>query len=136
MAYTFEDFGNDLGVLLENVDDKTQKKFLNSEARALRDEARKEAENVVEEHTGSYFDGFKYERAKTKNKRTYAKTINDSNHGHLVEDGHIIVGKDGKERGFVKGKHVIANASEAYKDTFNQNAEDFVAEAIGKSGLD
>jgi len=134
--YNFSDFGDDLGELIEDIEVSAQKKFLNGEVRELRKRAIKEARNIVTERTGEYIKGFKYERAKVKENRTYAKTINDADHSHLVEYGHINVDKAGNEHGFTQGKHVIANVSDEYQDEFYENAEQFIADAIQKSGLD
>lgn len=134
-GYSLTDMGNDLGGLIDCLDENEKKKFLNKEVRALSKASIQVAKEKVEEQTGDYLDGFKTEKAKTQNGKTFAKSVNDSNHGHLIEDGHINVDKNGNEHGFTQGKHVIAEATENYRETYYENTEDFVAKAISKSGL-
>ncbi|WP_144940121.1 HK97 gp10 family phage protein [Paenibacillus sp. 32O-W] len=44
-------------------------------------------------------------------------------HGHLIEKGHRIVGKDGSEHGFVQGYHVFDKAAKDIEKQFSDIVE-------------
>lgn len=73
----------------------------------------KKARQIVNKKTGNYYKSIKRGRVWTDDRtgeykvRTYTRAP----HGHLIEKGHRIVGKDGSEHGFKQGYHVFDKAT-------------------------
>jgi hypothetical protein len=53
-------------------------------------------------------------------------------HAHLVEEGHVLVGRDGKEHGFVKGKHMFEVGLKQSEGELMSIAEKFAEEVVGE----
>lgn len=74
--------------------------------------ARREARAKLKQHTGNYMKGIKSGKAFIdKEDKVVVRILNTAPHGHLIEKGHRMVTKDGREVGFVKGKYIIENAA-------------------------
>ena len=56
-------------------------------------------------------------------------------HAHLIEKGHIIRDKTGKEHGFKKGYFVLEQGHRDYYDKFVKSTEGFVDEVIKNGGF-
>ncbi|MGD6845235.1 HK97 gp10 family phage protein [Bacillus infantis] len=68
----------------------------------------RKARRQVKKLTGNYHKGWKRGKVfKAKEDEFVVRVYNSSPHAHLVEHGHIQKDKNGKELGFVKGKHVL-----------------------------
>ena len=56
-------------------------------------------------------------------------------HAHLIENGHIIKDRTGKEHGFKKGYFILAQAHNDFYDEFVKSTDDFVGEVIKNGGF-
>lgn len=65
------------------------------------------------------------------------RILNTSYHGHLIEEGHRMVTKDGREVGFVPGYHIIENAAKNLEKSgdFETLLSRGVDEMLKKKGL-
>lgn len=52
-------------------------------------------------------------------------------HGHLVENGHAVVDKNGRRVGWVAGKHMYRNALNNLDDEMEQQAQRMLDEMVG-----
>lgn len=104
---------------------KTSKEFPKQAPKALRtvgNKARshvaKRARKEVGKVTGNYHK--KWKRGKVfegHNEELVTRVINSSPHAHLIEDGHRQVTKDGREVGFVRGKHVLKKGMDEFESS-------------------
>lgn len=132
-----EDYAEVMLEFIETDFPKECEKFMKSEAKKLRNKAKKDGAGKVGVKTGNYLKGFKagkkvYEYGDAKfNVRVY----NSAPHAHLIEYGHNMVSHNGSVVGFVPGFHVLENATLAYQDKFARNIEEkLVAKAEEKLG--
>lgn len=91
---------------------KDAQKFLDKEKRKFLKEVKKTAKTNVGKKTGNYYKSLKAGKThyNKKSKDVYTKVYADEKiapHAHLIENGHIIKGRDGKEKGFALGKHIF-----------------------------
>lgn len=67
------------------------------------------------------------------------RVYNRAPHAHLLEYGHRMImwrsGKPSKRTPFVKGRHVVGSAAEAFPPVFNKMCEEFVDEFLEKGGF-
>lgn len=115
---------------------KETKKFLQKQGNKLKSVIKKIAKSKVKTKTGNYMRGFK--RGKYYKYNTDEDCISVYNympHAHLIEKGHIIKDKAGKEHGFKKGYFVLEQGRRDYYDKFVKSTEDFVDEIINNGGF-
>ena len=115
---------------------KETKKFLQKQGNKLKSVIKKIAKSKVKTKTGNYMRGFK--RGKYYKYNTDEDCISVYNympHAHLIEKGHIIKDKTGKEHGFKKGYFVLEQGRRDYYDKFVKSTEDFVDEIINSGGF-
>jgi len=73
--------------------------------------ARRETKAKLNEKTGNYYKGLKRGKVfKDDEGKLVVRILNTAPHGHLIENGHRLV-RNGREIGFVPGKHIIENAA-------------------------
>lgn len=81
-----------------------------SKARAI---VAKKARQLVKRQSGNYYKSIK--RGKVwvdkSTSETKVRVYTRVPHGHLIEHGHRIVGKDGTEHGFKEGYHVFEKST-------------------------
>lgn len=83
--------------------------------------------------SGTYRRGWKLGKAFKRGSAYMIYVKNLSPHAHLIEDGHRIVGNDGKEHGFQEGKHVLQNSMKEFEDTeMDQILEKWLDDLLGK----
>lgn len=137
------DFTKDVIRIAETEFPKELKSFLKGEANKQKKIMVKKAKSEVGTSKGSKKDWIpdKSYHRKIKSGKVYkydgndcVRAFNSSPHGHLIENGHRMVTKDGREVGFVQGKHIVKKSSEDFKDEFAKDVEDF-AENILNRGL-
>lgn len=83
---------------------------------------KKKARQLVKKNSGNYLRSIKRGKVwKGADGQFYVRVYPSSKiapHAHLIENGHRIVGKDGKEHGFKEGYHVFEKAVKAMDSQF------------------
>lgn len=111
------DFQNDL-MQVERSAEKTFKEAMRTSGNKATARVRKKAKTLVKKDTGNYHKKFK--RGKVfigPDGAITTRVLNTSPHGHLIEDGHRQVTKDGREVGFVRGKKVMKKGMQDFEDS-------------------
>lgn len=109
------------------------RKFLREQGLKLKRATIKKAKQKVKKRTGKYIKGIKRGKVyKYKGNETSIRVYNSKPHAHLIEQGHRIIGKDGSEHGFERGKHVLKEAAEQFEDEFVKNCEQFTHDLLEK----
>ena len=112
------------------------KKFLQKQGNKLKGVAKKIAKSKVKIKTGNYMKGFKRGKYyKWNGEDDCIRVYNYMPHAHLIEKGHIIKDRTGKEHGFKKGYFVLEQAHKDYYDEFVKSTEGFVDEVIKNGGF-
>ena len=113
---------------------KETKKFLRDEGGALRKATLSIAKQRVKKETGKYIKSIKrgkvYRYSGTGD--LAIRAYSGAPHGHLIEDGHRQVTKDGREVGFVRGKHVFKDAAKQFEPTHYENTQKFIDDVLEK----
>ena len=125
------DFKKELmGEIVENLP-KDAQKFLDKEKRKFLKEVKKTAKANVGKKTGNYYKSLKAGKThyNKKSKDVYTKVYADEKivpHAHLIENGHIIKGRDGKEKGFALGKNIFKKSEMAFQSTYESDTSEFL----------
>lgn len=137
-----DDFANDLLKASEEFSSgKEAKKFLKKEANKLKTKTLNNAKSKVKANSGNYFKSIKAGNVYDNGDGMSIDTYSASSLAHLIENGHIIKGKnkkDGSEggtHGFKKGLFIFDNTAKDYKKEFESNIEGFKNELFSKNGL-
>lgn len=118
--------------LASNEYPKQVKSFLQKEGNKLRKITVAKAKSKVKKKTGNYLRGIK--RGKVYKYLGDEDTVRvyGGNHAHLIEKGHRIVTKDGREVGFAKGYDVFQEAEEEFENPYFSDMESFIDDFISK----
>lgn len=114
---------------------KETKKFLRGEGSKLLHVSQSEAIfSGVKHNSHKYYDSIKRGKAyRYKGTGDLAiRVYSSAPHGHLIEDGHRQVTKDGREVGFVRGKHVFKDAAKQFEPTHYENTQKFIDDVLEK----
>ena len=117
---------------------KEAKRFLRNSGNKLKRRTLKHAKASVKKKSGNLFKGIKrgkvyhYPPTGALAVRVYAGK--PAYHAHLVDKGHRIV-VDGKEVGFVKGKHFFEAGAKEYEPQYYEDVEKFLDDMLDKHGL-
>lgn len=112
------------------------KKFLQTQGNKLKAKTKKIAKSKVKSKKGNYLRGFKRGKYyKYNGEDDCIRVYNYMSHAHLIENGHIIKDRTGKEHGFKKGYFVLEQAHRDYYDEFVKATDDFVGEVIKNGGV-
>ena len=112
------------------------KKFLQKQGNKLKSVVKKIAKAKVKTKTGNYMRGFKRGKYYKYNEEDDCiRVYNYMPHAHLIEKGHIIRDKTGKEHGFKKGYFVLEQGHRDYYDKFVKSTDEFVDEVIKNGGF-
>lgn len=115
---------------------KEAKKFLRKQGNKLKAKVKKKAKSKIGTKTGDYLKGFKRGKVyKYKGEEDTVRVYNSMSHAHLIEDGHIIKDKTGKEHGFKKGEHILEESRKDFQDEFIKAADKFIDEILEKGGF-
>ena len=115
---------------------KETKKFLQKQGNKLKAKAKKKAKSKIKVKTGNYLKGFKRGKVyKYKGEEDTVRVYNSMPHAHLIENGHIIKDKTGKEHGLKKGEHILEDSQREFQDEFLKAADDFIDEVIKNGGF-
>lgn len=117
MSIEFEglsEFQEDLLVMAQKTLPKETNKMMKKAGAKMTTYARRESREAVDNLTGNYYKGFKTGKVfKDSEGKTVVRTINSSNHAHLIEFGHNVV-RGGTVVGFSTGKLVMNGAAKKY----------------------
>lgn len=108
------------------------KKILKKEGKKLKTKTKAKAKQKVKRNTGNYFKGIKNGKVYKYNGALATRVYNTSSHAHLIEHGHRIVAKNGKEVGFKDGEHVFEESAREFEGEYNKDLEQFIDEIIRK----
>lgn len=129
------DFEEELLDLAKDLDNgKHAKRFLRSSGTKLKNRTVKVAKSRVKKKTGNLFKGiargkpYKYYLDGSMAVRVYPK--NPANHAHLLNDGHRIVDKNGKEHGFAKGYHFFEGGADEYENEYYEDTQNFIDDLL------
>ena len=115
---------------------KETKKFLQSQGNKLKARVKKKAKSKLKEKSGNYLKGFKRGKVyKYNQEEDTVRVYNNMPHAHLIEYGHVIKDKTGKEHGFKKGYRILEKARAEFQDEFVKNADGLMDEIIKNGGL-
>lgn len=115
---------------------KLQKKFLRREGSKLLRKTKQSAKSVkAGKITEKNKDKVHYHKSIKRGKvYTYQGTeairvYSNAPHAHLIESGHRMVTHDGREVGFVPGKHVFEKAGKAFEPVFVRDIDQLLEES-------
>lgn len=126
-------FETDLLNLAEDTP-KEAKKMLRKEGTKLKNKTVKNAKSKVKVKTGTYIKGikrgkvYKYRGNDALSVRVYGA----SPHAHLIEHGHRQVTADGKEVGFVEGKHIFGDTAKNFEEEYYNDIDQFLDDLLDK----
>ncbi|AOY76681.1 HK97 gp10 family phage protein [Clostridium formicaceticum] len=114
---------------------KHAKSFLRKQGNKLNKENKKQA-NKIGKKTGNFMKGFKVGKVyKYMGQDLSIRAYNSSSHAHLLDLGHRIVDKNGKEHGFKEGYHFMEKAKKAVEEGHYKDVQGFIDDMLNKHGL-
>lgn len=125
-------FEKDLIKLANDTMPKESKSFLRKEGSKLKKVTLAKAKSKVKKKTGAYFRSIKRGKVYNYNGALSIRTYSSSPHAHLIEKGHIIKDKDGKEHGFKDGLDVFEESEREFQPTYYSDCETFIDEVLDK----
>lgn len=121
-------YGKDMRRIAEE-NPKKQRQFLQKEGNKLRSRTKAQARKLGKK-TGNYLKSIKrgkvYDYRGDKAIRVYSYAP----HAHLIEDGHRMVTHDGREVGFVRGRHVFEVAAKGFESEFYTDLDEMLDEEL------
>ena len=113
---------------------KESKKFLREQGTKLRKETVSRAKQKVKKDTGNYHKSIK--RGKVYNYKgngaLAVRVYSSAHHAHLIENGHRQVTPDGKEIGFISGKHVFEESEKTFSNEHFNDTQKFIDNMLEK----
>ena len=123
----FQDWSKELLKIANNIsDEKNSKIFLRKEGTKLKNKTIEKARSSVKKYTGKYIKSIKKGKAYKFDGNLSLRVFSSAPHAHLIESGHRIVTRSGKEKGFKEGYHVFENAAKEFENEFVEDTEKFV----------
>lgn len=102
------EFQKDLLITAQVKLPKESVKIMRKIGSKARTQVARKARSEVKKVTGNYHKRWKRGKVfKGQNGEWVVRVINSSPHAHLIEDGHRMITREGKEEGFVPGKKVL-----------------------------
>ena len=127
-----------LSLAQEFKNGKEAKKFLRNSGNKLKRRTVKHAKSSVKKKTGNLFKGIKrgkvYKYAPTGAFAVRVYAGKPAYHAHLVDRGHRLV-RNGKEIGFVRGKHFFEKGAKEYESEFPKDVDKFLDNMLDNHGL-
>ena len=108
---------------------KKEKKFLQKEGSKLRRRTKKEAKRVGKK-TGSYLESLKRGKVYRYHGSQAVRVYSSAHHAHLIENGYRLILPNGRECGFVPGKHVFEAAARDFESQYLGDLNDFLEGAV------
>lgn len=106
---------------------KESKKLMNKVGTKVRTIVRKKARQLVKKKTGNYLKAIKKGKVFKSGTNELTVRVYPSSkrapHAHLIEKGHRIVTKDGREVGFKTGYHVFDKAGTEIDSQYTEIVE-------------
>lgn len=97
---------------------KETKKVMRKAGSKARTYVARKARSKVKKKTGNYHKKWKRGKAFENDKgETVVRVLNSSPHAHLIEDGHILIGKTGEEVGFIRGRKVLDQGMQDFENS-------------------
>lgn len=133
----FTEFERDLlQVAMEFKNGKYAKQFLKKQGRKLNKIQSKQAESLVNKKTGNLEKGFKTGKVyKYNSDNLSVRAYNKSPHAHLLNNGHRIVDRNGREKGFKTGVKFMEKAEEQFTDKNFTDTQKFIDNMLNKHGM-
>lgn len=110
---------------------KVTKSFLRKEGSKLQRQTKKDARSVKNK-TGKYRKSIKRGKVYDYRGAQAIRVYSNASHAHLIENGHRMVTRDGREVGFVPGKHVFEKAGKAFEPAFVKDIDQLLEESLEK----
>lgn len=135
----FDKFERDLLKLASDFKGgKDTKAFLKKQGRKLNKKQREKVSSLTDKKTGNLSAAKSFKTGKVYkfysddlSVRAYSK----SSHGHLIDKGHRMIGKDGSEKGFVSGVGFMDKAQRDFEEENYQDTQNFIDEMLDKGLL-
>jgi hypothetical protein len=132
MRDELDDFAKQLMNLATKQMPRESAKFLRTEASKLRKETNAKAKQKVKKDTGSYHKSIKRGKTYKYDGALSVRVYSGDPKAHLIEKGHRIVDKTGKEHGFEAGKHVFEESARQFQTKYVTNCEQFLDDMLDK----
>ena len=122
--------------LIEKNRPKAAKSFIRKEGTKLKNKTLRKAKSIVKkQESGNYFDGIKRgEPYLYKGHILSIRAFNSAPHAHLLEEGHLLISENGKEIGYVKGRHIFEQARNEFQPYYHKHCKKFVDEVFADGG--
>lgn len=115
---------------------KEVKTFLQKQGNKLKAKAKKKAKSKIKSKNGNYLKKFKRGKVYKYNlEEDTVRVYNSAPHAHLIERGHIIKDKIGKEHGFKKGEFILEESQKEFQEEFIKATDDFIDTVIKNGGF-
>ncbi|MGL6063761.1 MAG: HK97 gp10 family phage protein [Fusobacteriaceae bacterium] len=124
-----------LNMAMEINKGKEAKNFLKKESNKLKAKTLSRAKSEVKNKTGIYLKSIKSGKPYEYEGDLAVRTYSTAPHAHLIEYGHIVKSRDGKEHGFKKGHYIFENSAKDFEKTFEDDIENFIDEMLIKHEL-
>lgn len=133
---SFDKLEKDLIKLANSLNNgKDSKEFLNKSGTKLKNKTITVAKSRVKEDSGKYIKSIKKGKVYEFEGNLSVRTFSKAPHAHLIEYGHIIKSKDGKEHGFKRGYDVFGTAERDFEEEFYDDTEKFIDDMLMKNGF-
>lgn len=133
---SFDKLEKDLIKLTNSLNNgKDSKEFLNKSGTKLKNKTITVAKSRVKEDSGKYIKSIKKGKVYEFEGNLSVRTFSKAPHAHLIEYGHIIKSKDGKEHGFKRGYDVFGTAERDFEEEFYDDTEKFIDDMLMKNGF-
>ena len=129
-ASELSQYAKDLELAEKNTP-KVTKSFLRKEGSKLLRQTKKDARSVKDK-TGKYRKSIKRGKVYDYQGSQAIRVYSSAPHAHLIENGHRMVTHDGREVGFVPGKHVFEKAGKAFEPVFVKDIDQLLEESLEK----
>ncbi|QHI73786.1 HK97 gp10 family phage protein [Aminipila terrae] len=110
------------------------KQFLRKEGTDLKKVTLSEAKSKIRKRTGGLFKSIKKGKAYKYN-GDLAIRVYAGKPGHLLNNGHRIVDKNGTEHGFKEGVHFLESAESKFEGTFETDTLKWIDGLLDNCGL-
>lgn len=133
---SFQELSDSLLKLSKEIDNgKSAKKFLQKAGNKLKKKTVEQAQRSVKKYTGTYIKSIKRGKVYDFQGNLSVRTYSASPHAHLIESGHRIVTRSGREKGFKPGYHVFEKAAKDFENEFAEDTENFIQELLNDNDL-
>ena len=133
---SFQELSDSLLKLSKEIDNgKSAKKFLQKAGNKLKKKTVEQAQRSVKKYTGTYIKSIKRGKVYEFQGDLSVRTYSTSPHAHLIESGHRIVTRSGREKGFKPGYHIFEKAAKNFEDEFVEDTENFIQELLNDNDL-